>query len=606
MSDDSLRNSPGDVQNALERFEDLSRSRIFAALFGIAIIGTCLSLLIAPYTPYKVNAIFHIPLLEAKLNPALFPNDYAIRFGNVYDSAAWWIAARLAPHFGLMSALHVLFFVQQFLFHFAAAFVVYVIGRNIAWALFASLYFTLGIMPFLGAAFFYSNYFTHTAFSVPFFLFGLGFFLARRYFLCLCFWTAGTAIHMPNGVFNAPFFGAAIAYGVWNDLKSSDIREKRRVRIELVSGLVVAVLFILPLAIRILSGGKDAAPLTMNELRAVAYPHTEGHIFWEKWLSPGFRIGFAAQTLLATVLFLVAWRRVPPLRGYAFGYATLFIPLLIGIFSVNVFPSTQIARLMWMRIGDYFCLYAVVLALAILPLWARGAVPLSRGDLPIFAFILLYASTGDPWAWLLAACVPAVCYWSICKTGKSVAELFGQFLRVKHLDRPSRFVFPVTVTVIVAGYAVFGYLQAGFERHLSQSFNTDRNYANWRDVQLWAEKSTAKETRFLTPIFLPGWRLFSRRSTFVEMRDAANAPLSNALAREYMRRIRVMGCAGNGPFPRLSLDDAQKIYDKLPLAELRRIGAAEHVQFAVVLSGTRASREDAPVYSNRTFAVMKL
>ncbi|MDI6784038.1 MAG: hypothetical protein QME64_08105 [bacterium] len=103
--------------------------------------------------------------------------------------------------------------------------------------------------------------------------------------------------------------------------------------------------------------------------------------------------------------------------------------------------------------------------------------------------------------------------------------------------------------------------------------------AAWQDVQLWAKENSNKDSIWLTPPYLSGFRLRSQRSTVVEWKDGAMSLFNPRYAVEWHQRLQDFGINLKTNY---DLHPMIYHYHSLTEQELLQIATKYHAQYLVV------------------------
>lgn len=118
--------------------------------------------------------------------------------------------------------------------------------------------------------------------------------------------------------------------------------------------------------------------------------------------------------------------------------------------------------------------------------------------------------------------------------------------------------------------------------------NLERDQA-WKQIQLWAAVNTGVDQVFMVPPREAGFRVWSKRSIVGDNKDGGPAIYSEAFAKEWKGRMKIL-----------------KNYQELDFEGLRRIGATYGAIYAIV-NKEHAARKQLPlIYDNGAFGIVRL
>jgi len=339
-------------------------------------------------------------------------------------------------------------------------------------------------------------------------------------------------------------------------------------------------------------GVRDEIPVEWNRYRALTdggIGQTFLHIDWSSNIDVPWRLSvFLAQLALLLLVGFGARRRVPDLRLLAYSSFGILLPLGVGYIATEVLGSVSLAKLMWMRAGDFLCLLALLLPLALAGhsniIGARGL----RISMAALGFLIVYPAYANP-AW----------YWAVVLI---VCILYSQ------LTLPG--VSQLTARVGKRGNLCLGSMALAFSLFLftpkavafaQPEYDQMPWYKDFIKTQAWARENSPKSSVFLTPVYLSGWRVFSQRSSFLELRDRAAVAISDKVMTLFLNRSQLLGMPQNNY---QNTDPFVARYYALPDDLLKKLYTEQQVSYAVFEVGKPTTLPI--IYRNESFKVVAL
>ena len=177
--------------------------------------------------------------------------------------------------------------------------------------------------------------------------------------------------------------------------------------------------------------------------------------------------------------------------------------------------------------------------------------------------------------------------------------------------------FVNTVTAAALTIAACSYIHLYDYRVASREFSNllDEKAVDWKKLQLWAKDNTPADAGFIAPLELNGFRVFSKRSVFVDWVDGAAMHWKPGFEKVWVDRLKKLGITDiliKNSAPALcgmGTDSGRKsihrlIYDNLTENDFRRLAKEYGVGYVVRDISRPLSFESA--YRNRTFCVYKI
>jgi hypothetical protein len=142
--------------------------------------------------------------------------------------------------------------------------------------------------------------------------------------------------------------------------------------------------------------------------------------------------------------------------------------------------------------------------------------------------------------------------------------------------------------------------------------NTERDFVA---LQKWVERNTPVESRFITPPYRSGFRVFSKRSTFVEWTDGAAMHWFPGFEREWTQRlselaydedsiklIKEVGKPGN----KFYSSALECIYTSIPEQHILGLAKKNSINYFVKENNKERDMDFPVVYRNNAFSVYKI
>lgn len=123
---------------------------------------------------------------------------------------------------------------------------------------------------------------------------------------------------------------------------------------------------------------------------------------------------------------------------------------------------------------------------------------------------------------------------------------------------------------------------------------------DWRAAQLWARENTALDSVFITPAYLEGFRIHSRRSVVMELKDGAPALYSVPFAFKWWQRVEDFGYKGGGEGGALGAE-MKRLYGNYSENDIKKLSDKYKASYFVAESGSRYKFRE--LYRNGHFSV---
>ncbi len=573
------------------------------------------------------NHSIQIPLVKKLIDPTLYPGDAFVETLRGYFSYFWpmvaW-AAGYVPLERLLFVLHLIVTLAQYAAVFAIARRCFPTSRRAAYI---ALWLYLWGDAIVGGEDLHWFYLTHTSVTATAGLWAIYLFLSNR---------KACAFVLAGGMFN--FHAMQAGYVVWM-LLAAHLASSRPLRWR-------RVLLYLALAAATAAPGvfwmiRSASVASVPDLPALLRSYFPAHFFASSW---------TAEQCVSLLVFLSMvgislWRLRPGAQVTALHGFVVAILLLWGV--GNVFGDRwSIALVLKMHVFRSSSYLAIIGLVAIAGYLAQRWRQVESSRAPPAIVVVCALGLAWPSQFTLGSLCPSHLRWAVlgcvvpflCAEGRdwlrSIAAftcgavIFGLFcveglfandylaastaglavmaclvyVRLADLLKP---IASVVICAIIAIGVVRGQDKLAATRHEALSWA-----APWFDVQRWARKHTDKDTRFLTPPDMEGFRVFSERPVVGEFKDAA-AVLWDAQYADYWRRW-VRSFRGDPYATDLAIWERFRrqwdLLDASAILELARQYDSDYVVFRrpdwlAWLGGNRFEYDGPIAYQNARFAV---
>lgn len=123
---------------------------------------------------------------------------------------------------------------------------------------------------------------------------------------------------------------------------------------------------------------------------------------------------------------------------------------------------------------------------------------------------------------------------------------------------------------------------------------------DWRAAQLWARENTAPGAVFITPAYLEGFRVYSRRSVVMELKDGAPALYSVPFAFKWWERLEDFGYKGGGEDGALGVE-MKRLYGNYSENDIKNLSGKYKASYFVAETGSRYKFRE--LYKNGHFSI---
>ena len=588
------------------------------------------------------NNSYHDYLLsyiQKLIDPSLYPGDLYLTTLPSFPSAYIYGMAFLGKYAPLEHIHFILCFIIKYLFFLGI--------YQLAEYLFSNRYSTL-LALFLAALSPLFNAFGlaggepvtrsllyQTSLVVPFLLFSIYYFLKKKYIFSFALLA-----------FSYYFSGLLANYVVFIFLVSILISwrdEDKEIKKSFVRAFGLFLLFVLPWLIWPL--GKYSSGLSSPEFIALLKNYHAGHSFASSWdIYKWQRIGI----YLLLFLFFIRNGTSRDHKSVLSFVKAILILWLTGFIFGEIIPVRLVVVSMLFRSDIFVVLFGILFAADYLQKMIFSRQP---QGLMIGYLLILVLSDIHLFLSIKASFLLSVLFFAIVLREKASQRLIketmdflipalivGTFVFCAYAlqAHPLQSKVYLSLTVILAFLLLAQKMKDGFPQKpeavflgvlflslLAQSdVVQDRlqmktlNYEtplriSWKQTQLWAEKNTPKETAFLTPPYLNGFRSFSKRPVFVEKIDGGAMHWHPGFERSWSQRLMELGY---GPVPLLHFEQfnssqAQTAATRLTYASLdegKILMLAKKYRLDFVVEENFHELAFPRVYQNELFSVYRI
>lgn len=126
---------------------------------------------------------------------------------------------------------------------------------------------------------------------------------------------------------------------------------------------------------------------------------------------------------------------------------------------------------------------------------------------------------------------------------------------------------------------------------------------DWRAAQLWARENTAPDAVFITPAYLEGFRIHSRRSVVLELKDGAPGVYSLPFTFKWWQRVEDFGYKGGGEDGALGVE-MKRLYGSYSENDIKKLSGKYNAYYIVTEAG--AGYRFRELYRNGSFTIYSL
>ena len=566
-----------------------------------------------------------LPIMNFFNDPASFPQDVFVASANDAYLPFWRIMAYgakiIPPEF--------LFFLVHVSIRFIILLFLWLIAKRLCksnLAALISLSLLIHSKVYLASFQLHSGTLTHTTAAWLMLIISLYFFFKDNFLFAYVFLGMGFNFNPPLG---AQLF---ILFGIYLLTKKEIWFSK-----QLYLGLFFCFLLFFPVAKHVLMSN---APVDKNLAIELIRLRLSHHIFPFSWSLKSWVSFFNVVLLLVLSLKVEA---DPDVRKKVFSFLGGMVVISgIGALLTEFYPSLLILQFLPLRSHRFIVFLSFLLAggyfkqyldhESTIPLWLKGIVIISWLLFLIYSgpvwlislclFVLLsiqvfYLYPGFSWSRGLVLALGMITLTLVTADKLFFAKIAIEkriftlsnwaliiiiilglstyyYLREKHSERPLLAILAILVTLCFS--SVF---------HLSyQSRKDPRPDIAFESLQTWARLNTPKDSLFITPPYLYGFRVFSDRSSFFDWKDLCSVAYSPQLAIYWKKILGEYGVKGK-------LDNANHVMARLKMAfngfdekRFMELGRKYNIRYVITYKPQRLALK--MVYRNPLFNVYQL
>jgi hypothetical protein len=577
MGDDRKSHVTHDVNNRPDRSPNTVSAKLMignrCAVLLIASLGAYINIAVFGFSYGVGNHAIQLPLVNWLRDQRLYPDDPIIGAFKWHASFFWPAVAYLSSWLNTRDVLFIFFVLTKTLFFVALTSLTANFLKDFWWT--SCVIIGIALSPFFseetpfGASDILNTVQTHTSLAIALVVSANVFLLTKRWRLAMVLLAITFYVNALFALYSL-FAVAGLAVLDWE--------QQRR---EILSACFLVALLTLPWLL--FSRGKlpGVFPENFFSTLLLFYPY---HVTLQSHPASDWLLGSAI--LLATIGMVTlaskfGSRRHRRLELLASLY---FVPVLLGAI-IGVFPIASLVRLQLLRADTLLFLYCIIILQlygvkvitgdrrdVAMPLLILGTFAVlapmflgSGGGLPQFVmlallailalrlihplpvFLLMLASMlvrflGETWiparlAFLGTTVSGVFLAWTWLDAARSSNAVGNLSDRTNDSGRESRLALGACVFVLVAGLVAAIPATSRFWNPVNES----RPTTAWREVQQWAELNTPLDARFLVPPHPYGFRVFSKRSVWVDWKDGDIVYIFPEYAPEWRHRMEELG-----------------------------------------------------------------
>ncbi len=593
----------------------------YFALLGLA----AFSLLVYSYLP----DCYYIPFILKGADPSLFANDLFVNSQSAYNSYYFVLVGWLSRHMDLgvlFAVMHGLIVYAACLSFFALSMTLFKERKAAYLAVFLLLIPKSAVS--LALAGMNTGFPEPSAFVAPFLLLAILLFFKGAYrtasLLCgAMFYFQGMEALIVSALF-CYYFAARM--------------KKLPPQVVAVSVLLLA-LPVLPLAWKMLSSGffEFSAPGDVARWLEILRLRSWFHLFPLSWgISDWFN--YSGWFLWAFIVYRYAKPSPKQEMAVDFTKAIFLLCALSTVFTEFLPVPAVIKLVLWRSTIFFLFLLVIYIGHYLAELQTRSAAAALLAACSVAAIFLgLYK---------LIVCLALFHLALETRAGKPAARLFGGaglaglmvFLLGTLLPPESGLPLPqklvlfsdiglknlvIFSVIAVCAFSCFRLLQAGRSRAAAAALAlmafsvaaTGRLWvekdaaaekalnADWRAAQLWARENTGADAVFITPAYLEGFRIHSRRSVVMELKDGAPGVYSLPFAFKWWQRVEDFGYRGGGEDGALGVE-MKRLYADYSENDIKKLSGKYNASYIVTDAG--AGYRFKELYRNGHFKIYSL
>jgi uncharacterized membrane protein YhdT len=544
--------------------------KALAALVSFTVLGVSL---------YSTNNDLQLPIIQHALDPRLFPGDPFVGTLPNYISVLWhvlWVPFRVLPEMPLLLALTVV--ERVFWLHAAGRLARAMTDGNQIAELVVWCVCAFGIEPLVGFGTGLPDYFEHTSLAIACFMLALARTMEGKPTRAGVWLGLMGLCNIMHTLFGCALLLAGLAV-------ASRLRADKR---GLLRGAAVAFLLMSPalwMAVRAVTA-HHIRPASFLQLLWFYYPH---HFFPSTWSGHDW---FILALALATVLALCAFGRVQrTIRLIIVGLSAGSLAFLGVAVVAEAVQSPFLVTLHLARAFDpWTCVAAVFMAASftLFALAARRPLGAAAGAAGLVCSVFLWRFhrlMTEPFDLMFLAMVCAVT-WIVSR------------------QKPPR---PMLAPLVPAFalMLLFSVFAATTPRPAGMASLQPR-LRDEIDLAEWAKRDSPLDSVFLVDPEWGGFRSLARRSSFVTWKEGAAILWYQPFAREWVKRIRVLGVDPLSPAQRYPESRANMARAFASLDDDRVAELARHFDLRFWVVPARKPSALPVAYANSTYKALRL
>lgn len=529
--------------------------------------ATIFSILYQGYYFAINDGSFYIPYLKSLADPSLYPNDLLIStWRAVYFADLWKLLAvlvRFIPLEGLLFFLHIVF---RFLFFLAVYLLSFILfkKKNIAYL---SVIFWFIPKPSLGFDILY-NEFVQSGVALTLLLFSIYFFVSNKYFLSFFFLSVVFLAHPPMAGFIFMGFFLYLLYS--KDFKSI-------INIILINFIVAFPIFASAFIFSKGLIGYDALWVKLTRIRSPyhSFPFSWGKEIWLPFLIFGILL----------IISLLRHRKKYVSEKFKKIYAIILaciILMISGFFFSEIIPIPQVIILVPFHSSSIF----TVLSSFFIICFIYDLTMEERLICRYLGYALFIIFFFNNFIFNFHRAETIVLIFTFI-----VILITNKFYEFKSLVQRNKVYLLIFLSVILILWLPF-MLRKNFLRK-------DFYLSSWIRTQKWVNANTGRDSIFIVPIYLPGFRVYSERTIVADWKDGTAGYLSPDYLRKWWIVMQDFGLTEK----KYSENYQKKVYSGLSDKQIDVLAGKYEVKYFISETTTYKFKK---VYQNEYFTIYKL
>lgn len=529
--------------------------------------ATMFSLLYEGYNFGQNDHAIYIPYLQSLVDNSLYHHDVMVQtWKEVYFGSLWKWFAFLSLFFPLQQLFLLFHILIRFFFFLGIYFLMQKLTQKKILSLFA-VFLWIFPKPSLGFDIFY-NQFGQSEFGLSLLLFALICYFSSHYVIAGLLIAISFYIHPPMAGFLAFCIVCSLFF--------------QKAYKQLLSFIFLVGILAAPIIYPVLLFAKNRMgyDTTWMHLTMIRSPH---HSFPFTWSIPTIWFPYLLFTLSSGIsLWILCSKNLFPYKKFITILLPMYCFLLAGIIFSEIIPVPKIVAIVPFHISP---LVTVLLSLPPILLIYRG---LKHKQLVI----------------VTVSCLALLLYFfsNFTFTLNSVQYSFVLLLLgiegyVLITKKKPQYVLKSFLLVLFC-YLCFvktpQLIRANFLKN-------DPYLHDWTVTQRWALYHTGKNTLFLTPTYLEGFQVYSKRATFADWKEGTIGYLSPEYLREWWKRMEMIGLTQT----HYSYSDQKNIYQHLNEQKVLSIAKQYHIQY-LITEHTTMHYSLIKVYENHHFIIYRI